>query len=45
MSILDVITMHRFNDSKVVLVGTSLSISDRMLLDFFSSTSTPLVQP
>ena len=37
--------MHRFNDSKVVLVGTSLSISDRMPLDFLSSTSNPVVQP
>ena len=29
--------MHRFNDSKVVLVGTSLSISDRKLFDFLSA--------
>ena len=37
--------MQGFNDSKVVLVGNSLSISDGMLLDFLSSPSTLFIQP
>ena len=41
---MDVATMPRFNDSQVVLVDASLSISEQALLDFLSSMFTPFVQ-